>query len=84
MSDLCGSCQAPILWAVVEASGRRMPLDPHPVPGGNVEGLERSDPATGAPLVHVLRKVDIGTPGATRYKSHFATCPNARDHRRSK
>jgi hypothetical protein len=31
----CRSCEAPIVWAKT-ANNRRMPLDPEPVPDGNV------------------------------------------------
>lgn len=82
--NTCGGCQREILWAVVEDSGRRMPLDPNPLPGGNVEASGRTDAATGAPLVKVLGKDEPGRPGADRYRSHFASCPKAGDYRRSR
>ena len=68
-SGRCKSCGGPIEWAVT-IKGRRMPLDPSPVLGGNV--LLDGNRAT------------VVAPDESRlgYVSHFATCPNAREHRR--
>lgn len=69
----CRSCHAPVVW-VRTAAGKRMPLDPDPVAGGNV--VVNGDVATVLPP---------GTPmpvGVHRYQSHFATCPQASTHRR--
>lgn len=78
----CRSCDAPVLWAKTE-KGRRMPLDPEPYTG--------SEPAG----VFVLRFFEAGTPTAVAvppeafkdeplYRSHFATCPHAAEHRRGR
>lgn len=69
----CSSCQAPILWARTER-GARMPLDRDMVFGGNVD-LDA--------LAEVARVVQPD-PNMRRYTSHFATCPNATEHRRSR
>lgn len=72
----CKSCHAPIRWATVRGSGKHMPLDFDESEGGNVFLL--------AGGVAVVGKQEDKTPfGATRHFSHFATCPNASDHRRS-
>jgi hypothetical protein len=76
----CRSCGARILWAET-VKGRRIPLDAEPADGGNMVLEQRGHHR--APLATVL------TGGAApndkpRYKSHFATCPNAQQHRRSK
>jgi hypothetical protein len=66
----CRSCHAPIVWGYT-INGRRMPLDPEPVVGGN--------------LVLVGQKVRGATAEdahGTRYVSHFSTCPMASAHRR--
>lgn len=81
--NLCGGCTKPIRWAVTEA-GRRMPLDPDLVPAGNVEDTGKVDVSTGEIIVKVLKKNEPGRPGADRYRSHFASCPKARDFRRSR
>jgi hypothetical protein len=68
----CRSCQAPVQWAITE-NGKRMPLDADPVPGGGV--TELGTDADGALLVRA-------TPNAGTRSSHFASCPNAKEHRR--
>ena len=66
----CRSCGAPIEWAVTDA-GKMIPLDADPVPEGNLvveAGKSRA------------RTVD--DPGVVFWRTHFATCPNADEHRR--
>ena len=61
----CSSCEASIIWVKSEAN-RDMPLDAEPT-----RGL-------------VIRKDDGMLPVAVMtdvYRSHFATCPNAAQHR---
>lgn len=67
----CASCSAPVIWAQTVA-GRRMPVDPHTDPNGNV----LLDYGTNPPTAHVVRP---GSPGAR--VSHFAVCPAADHHR---
>ena len=62
----CRSCDAPIAWATTP-SGRKMPLSA--APAGNV--TLRSD---GVAVVVAA--------GEGSYVSHFATCPQAAQHRR--
>jgi hypothetical protein len=69
----CKSCGAPIVWAFVPRTGRRMPVDADPVDDGNVI-LTR--PSTSMAEAHVVAK------GAGTHVSHFATCPQAAEHRR--
>jgi hypothetical protein len=68
----CSSCRARILWAVSLASGKPMPLDLEQKVGGNVDVIDG-----------VYARV---VPAAERtrplYVSHFATCPDAGEHRR--
>ena len=74
----CRSCGAPIIWALTKHD-RRIPLDPIPVPDGNINisvdenGQTRSE-IVNAPLFS----------SAPLYVSHFVTCPNAAQHRRRK
>jgi hypothetical protein len=78
----CKSCAAPITWAITAAKGNRMPLDPDPVPDGNVwivEHREHMSPVIGVALQHSDIPDDIET-----YVSHFVTCANAAEHRRKK
>lgn len=91
MASTCRSCNAPIRW-VLTGDGKRMPLDLEPVETGNVEvvGETRRHLEDGGievtPVVRVLKKGEGETlPGLAppeRYVSHFATCPNAAQHRR--
>jgi hypothetical protein len=73
----CRSCGAPLNWALTE-KGRRMPLDPDPYTGPEPNGQ------------FVIRDgVAIAVPPSVfeeepHYRSHFATCPNAALHRRSR
>lgn len=66
--NTCRACPAPVRWVRTEA-GRAMPLDPVPVPEGNVQLV--------GGVAHVLHKDEVPQPGA-RYVSHFATCPARR------
>lgn len=75
--DRCRSCNARILWALT-TKGRRMPIDPEPVQGGNIELEDRG--RMFPPLATFPVKVDNMT--TKRYTSHFATCPNANAHRK--
>jgi hypothetical protein len=70
----CRSCGAEIVWARTP-SGKLMPLDPERVLGGTIE----LDPDEDASLVtRFVGKRD----GQPHYVSHFATCPQASQHRR--
>jgi len=69
MSATCRTCGAPIRWAVT-AAGRRMPLDTKPV---TLFVLVGSTDEQGN------QRVDT----RTGYVSHFATCPQAAEHRRA-
>jgi hypothetical protein len=70
----CRSCQAEIRWVRTEHD-RRMPLDREPYAGDDPRGLFvlRGDTAIAVP------------PGAFQdeplYRSHFATCEHAAEHR---
>ena len=93
MSDRCRSCGAQIFWAVT-ANGKRMPLDAQPHPEGNLvlrtqagpDGQEAlDDPLLCLSVAAVAKLEEHGIParlGEPRYLSHFATCPQAGQHRR--
>lgn len=77
----CGSCRAEVIWTVTAATGKRMPVDAEPTPDGNVV-LAAPTTRSGAPVsyaaqVGALLIEDDGV----RFTSHFATCPNANEHR---
>ena len=73
----CRSCGAPMLWVTMHPSGKPNPLDPTPVEWGNIEvrdGLQTTS--------KYGRVVPQGEREGKLYTSHFATCPNAGEHRK--
>lgn len=80
LTSACRSCGAPVVWAVVHRSGRRIPLDreslaePRP-------GIAAYNPATGR--CHIVSTADLylterwREAGATFHRTHFASCPQA-------
>jgi hypothetical protein len=70
MTDTCRSCQAPIRWAPSARTGKPMPLDAAPHPAGT--------------FVITATGVAAYSPGSPepRYRSHFANCPHAGQHRK--
>jgi hypothetical protein len=78
--SVCSSCGAQIEW-VTTTNGKRMPIDADPSPGGNL--VMTGQNRRGAPEVAYLRRGDPELPiGTSRWVSHFATCPNSKEHRR--
>lgn len=82
----CRSCDAPVVWVETEARadkpGKRMPLDADPsdtsralkVDDGNLVMVATT--GDGTPVVRYVPK------GPNHYRSHFASCPNSKAHRR--
>lgn len=73
----CRSCSAPIIWTQTEA-GKRMPLDARTTPEGNWTISRRRD---------IPRAIYVGDAAPElaaddRHHAHWATCPNADQHRR--
>lgn len=77
----CRSCKAPITWAITE-NGRKIPLNRGPDPAGNL--TKTGATVSGLPEVHYRTRGDEDRPEETRYTAHFATCPEAARHRRSR
>lgn len=93
----CSSCGAPMLWAVTER-GKRMPVDAEPVESGKfllshrrvgdppVAVYQRGPDIAKLRAQHERRSKDQGAlfgEGPLRlFTSHFATCPNADQHRK--
>jgi hypothetical protein len=67
----CKSCGAGIFWCKTENEGRNIPVDAQQAFGGNINILPGG----------VAR---VGNTGSGIFVSHFATCPNARAHRRKR
>lgn len=78
----CRSCFAPIIWAVNDHTGSRMPVDSEPVEGGNVI-LTWGRPGE-APTATVLGRDAASVSAQPLYKSHYATCPHANQWRKAK
>lgn len=78
----CDSCGADILFANSATTGKPMPIDALPVTDGNIRLEQRARPMP--PLAYVCgATLDmLADDDGTRYKAHFATCPNADEWRR--
>jgi hypothetical protein len=82
-SAKCRSCEAPVVFVKTAASdgNKSMPLDPEASPDGNVV----VDPITGrARVFKDAAAIPAELAERPRHFSHFATCPNSREHRRSR
>lgn len=87
MADVCRSCKAPVLWVTMIGSGKPNPLDPAPDPKGNILVVAGAKRQRLGLMVTSLRDDDVRVAaeaaGASRYLSHFATCPDREHHRRT-
>lgn len=72
MAKGCKYCNAPLIWAVSEATHSTMPLDNVPSDDGNLIIVDRD--GRDRPIVRVLRKDETPPPQVPRYKVHMATC----------
>lgn len=82
----CRSCKALIVWTIT-SKNKRMPLDLLASPTGNVvltAATDSDDWGNEIPVVAVLTDHEAQTETRTRYTSHFATCPDAAQHRRTR
>lgn len=88
MSASCRSCSKPVIWVVTKEKGASMPLDPDPVDNGNIRltgRTRRTSQGGQAPEAEYVKQeaMTLGLDDdESRYVSHFATCPNAKAHRR--
>ena len=85
MPEMCRSCHAEIDWASNEDGTKTNPIDHDSadVPGGNL--IVWRD-VGGVLRYRYLRKADAGRDLKSFEhlgRSHFATCPNARQHRKA-
>ena len=77
----CRSCGAPVLWATVDRSSRRIPLDVAYALEPRTYGVIAYNPQTGGAHVvmaedhHLVRTWQDA--GVTFHRAHFATCPQA-------
>lgn len=84
----CKSCGEKCFWASIRPSGKATLVNFEPDESGNLAVIPRT-PAPGAkpPLmawVRVLKFDEARGFTGLKYRSHFATCPNAGEHRRPK
>jgi hypothetical protein len=83
----CRSCGEPIWWAMTEAA-KLMPVDGLPSEDGTLFVFIPTDPTVHLRAVHMNAKTpevaDAHREHRPRFKSHFATCPNAGQHRKAK
>lgn len=82
----CQSCDAEIIWGVTEG-GAAIPLDPVPVADGRIVLTPPDD--NGRRMAIALTDDDIRILEAQdskrlRYRTHFASCPYADSHRRTR
>lgn len=77
-SPNCWSCHKPITWGIT-AAGKPIPLDPDPVPDGNL-AISSVHPVKTRVLL------DGEEPDVTEWRgiSHFVTCPHANQHRKAR
>jgi hypothetical protein len=78
----CSSCPADVIWCMSATTKRPMPLDAAPSPTGTICIVE---PPSGGRVAHYLAGDDLEEArarGAELHVSHFATCPNAKKHRK--
>lgn len=90
MAAECKSCRRPIFW-VRTTSGAKMPIDTVGALNGTIVIVDKYDPANpqadsrgNTKTAEVHNPGDPRHAGLQRYVSHFATCPNAKQHRRTR
>lgn len=77
----CRWCPKNVLWAVVEATGKAMPLNPGGDPRGNVLSVGHNGENM---LVRVLTNEEVRTlPVDNRYSTHFMDCAGATRRKRT-
>ena len=79
LEDCSGPRCTASIRRVLTVAGKRMPLDPDPVPDANVVVRRMTD---GAIRAVVLAGHEERDPDEPTYRSHFVTCPDADDYRR--
>lgn len=78
----CRSCGAQMIWAITE-TGKKMPVDAEPSSAGEfvLFWIESENTPQVRSLVSIERNGRPMGEWDGNYSSHFATCPNAGQHR---
>lgn len=76
------NCRADVVWAINDATGKKVILDAEPVAGGNIVQTQLI-PGGELHVRHLTRGEDPPAM-APRYQSHFASCPDADKFRKKK
>lgn len=81
----CGSCKAPVHWAITP-SGKRAPIDYEPQPErGNVLLLKPSTLQSGGDVLLAVTlsgdALELGRRGGHLFLNHWATCPDKAEWR---
>ena len=79
MSVPCITCEQRVEWALTLRSHKWIPLDLGPAEDGNLEVVGHQN---GSPVVRLVPLADRD--GLELRRTHFATCPQADQHRRSR
>lgn len=77
----CSSCGAPIVWARFAKSGAAVPLDVDRH-DGNLLVLTHIGSVPIVTVVSKLERLRLLALGRALWLTHFATCPDATEHRR--
>lgn len=73
----CRSCDAEIIWVKLEPTKNSSPINARPSTQGNIQLTKLGIAKVLAPKDAAGKKLD----GEQLYLSHFATCPQAAEHR---
>ena len=74
---VCRGCGAAMVWCS-STTGGTVPLDPCPVADGNLVFVDAT-----RRVVAYLRTGEVVPAGTARYRSHFSSCPEAAQFRRT-
>ena len=82
-ADICRKCRAAIYWVRTPA-GKNMPVDVLPIPYKARAGAPGSSVTADGRVLRADLNVPRGEADGVGYISHFATCPAAREMRKTK
>lgn len=74
-------CGAEIIWCITDKNHKPIPINPEPHPDGVWIKVRLDD--NGDKIVHRLLMDEMAAQnGLRRYKSHWETCPYAKEHKK--